>query len=92
MIFHELATNALKYGALSTAMGRVHISWAIEEGLKERSNLVCEWREIGGPTISPPSRRGYGTELIEGTSGHLGGQVELRYHSTGLSASIQIPL
>jgi two-component sensor histidine kinase len=92
MIFHELGTNALKYGALSAASGRVHVTWAVEEGLEETSNLVCEWRGIDGPPVSLPSRRGYGTELIEGTSAHLGGHVELHYHRSGLSASIQIPL
>lgn len=92
MIFHELGTNALKYGALSAASGRVHVTWAVEEGLEETSNLVFEWREIDGPPVSLPSRRGYGTELIERTSAHLGGRVELHYHPSGLNASIQIPL
>ncbi len=92
MILHELGTNALKYGAWSVAGGRVHVTWAVEEGLEEASDLVCEWREIGGPPVSLASRRGYGTELIEGTSAHIGGRVELHYHPDGLSASIQVPL
>ena len=60
MVFHELATNAAKYGALSTAEGRVAVSWAVSS---EAGLTVC-WRESGGPRVRPPKRRGFGTSLI----------------------------
>ncbi len=60
MVFHELATNAAKYGALSTAEGRVAVSWTVSGGA---SLTVC-WRESGGPRVRPPRRRGFGTSLI----------------------------
>jgi two-component sensor histidine kinase len=92
MIFHELATNAIKYGSLSNADGQLHVSWALEDGLGGRGYLNCQWREEGGPSVRPPERKGYGTELIEGTAAHLGGLVELRYRPEGLAATIRIPM
>jgi two-component sensor histidine kinase len=92
LIFHELATNARKYGALSAPDGVVSISWSLQSGSNERAQLTCEWREENGPPVKPPQRRGYGTELIQGTSAHLGGSVQLHYEPRGLEATISIPL
>ncbi len=92
MIFHELATNAIKYGALSSGEGSVRVAWALEEGLTGRTYLNCRWSEQAGPAVQPPKRKGYGTEMIEGTAAHLGGRVELSYAVEGLSATIRIPL
>lgn len=92
MIFHELGTNALKYGALSVPGGSVSVKWAVQDDARGRAILTCEWREVDGPAVSPPSRRGYGTHLMEGMSAHVGGRVELRYEQTGLSAVIIIPM
>lgn len=91
MMFHELTTNALKYGALSVPEGRVRLSWRIEEsdGL---TMLVCEWREEHGPTVRPPVHRGYGTELITATAKHLGGSAEQRFDARGLIANIKLPI
>lgn len=91
MMFHELATNALKYGALSVPDGKLHVQWSLEDGPRSRLYLVCHWRETGGPEVVPPKRRGYGTELIEGTSRHLGGTVELNFDPKGLAAIIKLP-
>ncbi|WP_368518499.1 PAS domain-containing protein [Rhizobium sp.] len=91
MMFHELATNALKYGALSAPSGALHVEWSLEEVPESRSYFVCRWRETGGPAIMPPTRRGYGTELIEGTCRHLGGTVELNFNPKGLTAIIKLP-
>ncbi|WP_051882181.1 PAS domain S-box protein [Parvularcula oceani] len=60
LMLHELGTNAAKYGALSGPRGRVVLSWACENGC-----LTFEWRESGGPPVSPPGRRGFGSQLIE---------------------------
>jgi two-component sensor histidine kinase len=92
MIFHELATNAVKYGALSVPEGKVYVAWTLEEGLGGRTNLICQWREENGPAVRPPKSKGYGMELIEGTGAHLGGSVELTYEPDGLVAVIRIPM
>lgn len=91
MMFHELATNALKYGALSVPDGALHVTWSLEEGSKDHSYFVCWWRETGGPAVMPPKRRGYGTELIEGTCQHLAGTVEFNFDPKGLAAIIKLP-
>ncbi|MFC3073191.1 HWE histidine kinase domain-containing protein [Shinella pollutisoli] len=92
MIFHELATNALKYGALSVPQGDVRVSWRMAASKGERDMLVCEWREENGPPLRPPSRRGYGTELIVGTARHLGGSAELKFDASGLTAIVNLPI
>lgn len=88
LLLHELATNAVKYGALSTAGGRVTLSWQVDEpaGL-----LTIRWRETGGPAAQPPSRTGFGSRLIEmGLSQR--GTVVRRYLDTGFEAEIKTPL
>jgi len=80
MALHELATNALKYGALSTAAGSVTVSWVVEG-----DELRLIWRETGGPPVSPPQRRGFGSRLIErGLAAELGGTAELDFHPDGV--------
>ncbi len=90
MLLHEMTTNAVKHGSLSTDAGRVSISWRIEADL-ERPELVVEWRESGGPAAQEPERRGFGSRLIK--MGLIGtGGVVLRYLSTGLVAEFRAPL
>ncbi len=91
MILHELATNAMKYGAASVPEGKVRVSWELEAGPRDRTFLVCHWREEGGPPVSQPDSKGYGTELIEGLATHLGGSAELTYSPGGFNATIKIP-
>jgi two-component sensor histidine kinase len=64
MAFHELATNALKYGALSVPRGRVDIEWSLKQG-GGGDTLLLRWRETGGPQVSEPARRGFGSTVIE---------------------------
>ena len=64
LVLHELATNAAKYGALSMPTGRLWIDWNVASAPGE-ARLMLDWRETGGPPVSPPARRGFGTELIE---------------------------
>ncbi|HYC75545.1 MAG TPA: HWE histidine kinase domain-containing protein [Brevundimonas sp.] len=91
MIFHELATNAAKYGSLSAPGGRVLVDWAVANQTRRRLQLV--WRELGGPAASPPDRKGFGSRLIERNVRHdLAGDVELDYASDGLIATFSIPL
>jgi len=91
MIFHELATNAAKYGALSGPDGRIFVDWTVSDQTRPRLQLV--WRETGGPPVSPPERKGFGSRLIERNVRHdLAGEVELDYAGGGLTVTISIPL
>lgn len=91
MIFHELATNAAKYGALSAADGRVHVDWALSH--QQSRKLTLTWREIGGPPVQAPTRRGFGARLIERNIRHdLAGSLALDYADSGLVAEISISL
>ncbi len=82
MGFHELATNAARYGALSNSAGHVAVSWEIEAG---GASLKLTWRETGGPTVVHPERRGFGLRLIEhGLGRELGGMVRLDFAPAGL--------
>ncbi|WP_236551045.1 HWE histidine kinase domain-containing protein [Luteimonas sp. 9C] len=84
MALHELATNAVKYGALSRDGGEVQITWdCTHDG--EGAAMQFDWRESGGPTVQPPTRRGFGSRLLErGLRNDLGGDVELRYAPGGV--------
>ena len=87
LVLHELATNAAKYGALSMADGRVSIRWTAEE-----ARVRIRWTEHGGPPVTPPARRGFGTTLIESSLSHaLGGEIALTYDPCGLRAEMVLP-
>ena len=74
MAFHELVTNAAKYGALSAPAGRVEIRWRTTRDETGRPLLGIDWREVGGPAVSAPERHGFGSRLIEeGIAAELGG-------------------
>lgn len=91
LITHELATNALKYGALSVPDGKVLVRWAIAGSRGQRS-VALEWRETGGPKVKAPRRRGFGQRLIEeGLSYELGGKAELRFDADGFNCKIELP-
>lgn len=91
MIFHELATNAAKYGSLSATEGRVLVDWAVADQTRPRLELT--WREIGGPAVSAPSRIGFGSRLIDRNVRHdLAGTVELDYAGDGFVATFSLPL
>ena len=91
LAIHELATNALKSGALGRPSGRIEVSWRIDEA--EAPQLIFEWREKGGPKIEPPARKGFGTELLERTLAfELKGKTELAFDPSGLVCTITIPL
>ncbi|ALN75713.1 PAS domain S-box protein [Aureimonas sp. AU20] len=94
LIMHELATNAVKYGALSVPEGRVHVAWVVDiDETTKLPTLALSWREVNGPPASPPTRKGFGSRLIEmGLSGSTGGSVELDYASDGLKCRIRASL
>jgi PAS domain S-box-containing protein len=84
LVIHELATNAIKYGALSTPHGQVKVAWALEPG-EAGATLVLTWRETGGPPAVEPTRKGFGSRLIR--MGFTGtGEVALCYHPEGFEA------
>ena len=85
---HELATNAAKYGALSSAKGQVRVEWSRTENGK----LVLHWTEAAGPPVNPPTRKGFGTHVMEAMiRGHLGGDVRLDWRAEGLVCEIALP-
>lgn len=87
MIFHELATNASKYGALSRETGQVSVAWR-REG---RTQAVVVWRERGGPAVSPPQRKGFGSRLIAASlKGELAGSAEFDYAPEGLTCLLTL--
>lgn len=86
LLLHELATNALKYGALSKPTGRVAVTWQVKD-----DELNLHWRETGGPPAAEPTRRGFGSRLIK--MGLIGtGGVALRYLPTGFEADFTASL
>jgi len=92
LMMHELATNAAKYGALSRPEGRVSVTWALGGGAEGR-DLTLVWRECGGPTVTPPTRRGFGSKLIErGLAGSVGGITELDYPPEGVVCTLTAPV
>ena len=93
MVFHELATNAAKHGALSNAAtGKVDITWKVEPGAPN-DRMRLRWQESGGPPVTHPSRKGFGSRLIEGgLARELDGEVRLDYAPAGLVCQIVMPV
>ncbi|RDI60064.1 PAS domain S-box protein [Microvirga subterranea] len=92
MLLQELATNAVKYGALSNETGEVRIAWETEPDTPE-PRLHLRWEENGGPPVSTPSRRGFGTRLIERSLAHdLDGDVHIAFAPAGLVCTVAAPL
>ncbi|WP_290892108.1 CheR family methyltransferase [Hoeflea sp.] len=92
MALHELATNAAKYGALTVETGQVDISWHLAgEGQDRR--LALRWAESGGPPVAPPTRKGFGSRLVQRVLGmELGGKVSVDYERTGVVCTIDAPM
>jgi PAS domain S-box-containing protein len=91
LAFHELTTNASKYGALSRPAGRIDVRWQIDASAKPE-RLRIEWRERGGPPVSPPERRGFGSRFIEGSvAAELHGTARIDFDPQGLRCTMDIP-
>lgn len=87
MAFQELATNASRYGALSGRAGRVEVRWTAAG--EPRSLLYLSWTESGGPPVSAPARRGFGSRLIErGLADAVDGKVSLDFARAGLTCTV----
>lgn len=91
LMLHELATNASKYGALSTPTGRIDIVLSGQPSLNDADGLSLEWRESRGPRVERPSRNGFGSRLIAASAAQLGGEVALAYDPDGFSFAFRIP-
>jgi len=89
IVFHELATNAIKHGSLSNHEGMVAMRWDI----KDDRSIALQWQESGGPEVSPPTHGGFGSRLIRLELTHeLNGEVELIYDASGLKLMTSFPL
>jgi two-component sensor histidine kinase len=87
LALHELATNAVKHGALSDAGGNISIVWTVASN-DGGAVLKFQWQERGGPAVLAPSQRGFGTLLLESTFS----EVNLDYAREGLTCEIHVPL
>ena len=93
MAIHELTTNAAKYGALSVPGGRIEINWQPVHVDKGRPQLRIDWIEQGGPVVTVPDQRGFGSKLIEGSiAAELGGSAQLTFAPEGVRCEIVIPM
>ncbi len=88
LVIHELMTNSAKYGALSVPAGQVDVAWTRDAS----ECLILHWREDGGPPVKPPTRRGFGTTLIERSIPYeLQGEAEISYELTGVRGRFALP-
>jgi PAS domain S-box-containing protein len=92
MVFHELATNAAKFGALSTRSGHVSVCWTFRQNGHAESWLCIDWEESGGPNVVPPKRSGFGTSVVrELVPYELGGSADLAHLPEGVRCKLDIP-
>jgi PAS domain S-box-containing protein len=92
LALNELATNAMRFGALSNEEGRVEIAWAVDTADAGGRRLHVTWNEFGGPVVAPPSRQGFGHKVVERVAARaLDGSVSLTFAPTGLQWSLRIP-
>ena len=89
MTLNELCTNTTKFGALSSANGRVEIAWTIDE---EKQRMRLTWTEKGGPPVQRPTRRSFGTRMMELLGQQLNGRVQLSYDPSGFVYFLDVPL
>ena len=89
MTLNELCTNTIKFGALSNANGRVEIVWTIDE---EKQRMRLTWTERGGPSVQHPTRRSFGTRMMQSLGQQLNGAVQLSYDPTGFVYLLDVPL
>lgn len=87
LIFHELTTNAAKYGALSNESGTIAVDWTVDE-----KEVALTWKEAGGPATTPPVSNGFGSRLIAMTAEGAGGGIEYAWKPDGLKANLRLPL
>nr|WP_284259743.1 PAS domain S-box protein [Acidocella aquatica] len=92
LVFHEMITNAVKFGALSDANGKIGINWKLtsEDAIPA---VTIHWREYNGPAVNPPTRRGFGSKLLERAITHeFNGDMKNDFHSAGFECMVRLPL
>ena len=89
MTLNELCTNTTKFGALSAPAGRIEIAWKMDEA---NQRLRLTWTEKDGPPVQAPTRRSFGTRMIETLGKQMNGEVELAYAPTGFVYTLDVPL
>ncbi|HEX3679475.1 MAG TPA: sensor histidine kinase, partial [Galbitalea sp.] len=89
MTLNELCTNTIKFGALSNANGRVEIAWTLDE---EKQRMRLTWTERGGPPVEQPTRRSFGTRMMQSLGQQLNGAVQLNYDPSGFVYFLDVPL
>jgi two-component sensor histidine kinase len=89
LTMNELCTNTTKFGALSVPNGRINVAWTIDE---QAQRLKLTWTEAGGPAVDAPTRRSFGTRMMEALGRQLNGQVLLAYQATGFVYTLDAPL
>jgi two-component sensor histidine kinase/CheY-like chemotaxis protein len=89
MTLNELCTNTIKFGALSNANGRVEIAWTLDE---EKQRMRLTWTERGGPPVEHPTRRSFGTRMMQSLGQQLNGTVQLNYEPSGFVYFLDVPL
>jgi two-component sensor histidine kinase len=87
LIFHELATNAVKYGALNSPNGSIAVEWTLDD-----KDLKLTWKEAGGPPTKAPTTTGFGSRLVAATIEGAGGDLHCDWEPTGLRATVRMPL
>jgi two-component sensor histidine kinase len=92
MALHELGTNAVKYGALSNGYGVVSLTWELAGEEEDGQSVRLTWRELGGPPVAPPERKGFGSFLIERALQGGGGNAKLDFNPNGLICSLEVTL
>jgi len=90
MVLHELGTNARKYGSLSAPKGRLSVAWSVET--HGGRDLLLQWKESGGPAVTAPAARGFGTTLIEKSLAAHEGSARIHYLADGVTCDIRLPL
>ena len=92
MAFHELTTNAAKYGSLSVPAGRLAVDWSVADGNDGNRTFSLQWRERGGPPVREPTRQGFGSILMEKLfDGQAGVSMKIQFHTAGLEFDLAMP-
>jgi two-component system CheB/CheR fusion protein len=91
LVLYELATNATKFGALTVPTGRIRVSWILRQQ-GEQQVLVFHWMERGGPKVTPPTRHGFGSELVQRQLRYeLNGKAAMEFSEAGLEVTVEVP-
>jgi two-component sensor histidine kinase len=92
LAFHELATNAIKHGALSVPSGSIGVSWRMTPAARQGRQVELLWQERGGPAVRPPDQKGFGSHLLERGLKQFGVSLRLDFQPGGLECHLVLPI